>query len=268
MRVPPWLLLAMIVVTGVYVMPSVVAKFAGSHTMEANKTASAAGMECGNCHTWITDELDATSVATPVLNAHIFARGDPDYANLTTGEGGVELNIPKNTSTTTKQNVCPLCHQAQTSVSGTHTRVVTRVCTDPACHGDSQVYGANGSYPNAGAVGINLSNANDSHSAWFSGLEGYNSSRPIEFATAAKSGYDYDDMKLITGSTNYTAGYYACLGCHTHTGLLFTLVRPNVINMSMTYSSESGWSVTQAVTNTTNTSTVIVERGAGTVWIQ
>ena len=46
------LLLAMVVV-GIYVLPSVTARFAGSHTMEVNTSAGSGGMSCGECHQYI-----------------------------------------------------------------------------------------------------------------------------------------------------------------------------------------------------------------------
>ena len=56
-----WLLMGMVVV-GVYVLPSVTAKFQGSHTMEFNASSNgvtnASGMDCGACHTYVQSELN------------------------------------------------------------------------------------------------------------------------------------------------------------------------------------------------------------------
>jgi hypothetical protein len=40
---------------------------------------------------------------------------------------------------------------------------------------------------------------------------------------------------LYSGSANYTTGFYACLGCHTHLGLNKRVTRPNKMYVNFTY---------------------------------
>lgn len=141
------LLLLATVVVGIYVLPSVTARFAGSHTVEVNMGAGAAGQGVGNlqclqCHQNIQDEAEATSLSLGVLSAH------------NASDGG-------------KAIVCAVCHTVNNN-SATHTMVETVNCTDALCHGKSGIGASSSRATNAS---INLNNSADAHSGWSNALE-------------------------------------------------------------------------------------------------
>jgi len=186
MRLGP-LLIVFLIVVAVYTLPYIVATISGTHTMEVNMSASVKGLQCVNCHEYIWDELSLTDESSNVLQAHRNAAGNTNYT-----AGWLTLNI----TNTTDSGVCLLCHLAQIQIQGSHTQVVTRACTDLDCHGTNE--STNNTAYNVGDIGLDLGNQTNVHERWFDAMSGY------------KSAYQNE-----TGA-NYTKGYWACLGCHTH----------------------------------------------------
>jgi hypothetical protein len=100
-----------------------------------------------------------------------------------------------------------LCHEIETSLTNrSHTKIVIRVCTDPDCHG----------LPDDGTVVMALDGQNvtqklgsdsDAHSIYLDGLDGINTT------------YKKANQTDTSNGGNYTAGFFACLGCHTHVGV-------------------------------------------------
>lgn len=232
-------MLIAVIIMGIYVLPSVIATFAGSHTIEYNQTGVAM-MDCGACHQYIVNELGATNTSMNVLNAHIAARANSTYTDNVSGW----VKIGANTTPVTASNVCPLCHAAQAKITGAHTQVVTRVCDDEACHG----YNGTGPplvYATAQNVSQKLNSSADMHSRWYISLQNSSS-------------------KLVREEGgNYSRGWYSCLGCHTHVGVDLTLTRPSKYNMTLNYSAITGqWTIKMgepAETNyTTNTSIGVI----------
>lgn len=74
------LFLIAIAAAGVFALPSVLATFAGSHTME--KPASGQqSLDCTKCHQYIVTELSATSLANSTLGTHKKGAIDVGYMN-------------------------------------------------------------------------------------------------------------------------------------------------------------------------------------------
>lgn len=244
----PILLLTMVAVLGVYVLPSVTARFAGSHTMEVNKTAVAGSgvfnLKCAQCHTYIADELNATATADNVITAHQNAAANSSFV----GPSG-QINLSQTLSSTDTSRACKMCHlmsQNAVNAAGSHTRITIRPCT--VCHGNSTDNGlATTVYPDAN-IGKKLANSTDVHRVFF---------LPLESETSDLASADY--------SGNYTKGFYACLACHTHVGINFRFVRPNSIDVGLSYTSV-GWNLTNATLNMSATNTTIRSRPPGTVW--
>ncbi len=186
MRFGHFLILCVLVV-GIYVFPTVIATFAGSHTLERNESGGAASLQCTTCHEYILEELSTTAASSGILQKHRNAAGNSSYT-----EGWLNLTIDN----TTEYGVCQLCHLGQTLVVGRHTQTVVRVCTDPDCHGNNATTN-NTAYYAAGIVGSHLGNVTNVHGNWFKAMG------------ALSSNYTNE-----TG-TNYTLDYWACLACHT-----------------------------------------------------
>lgn len=183
------ILFLLVIVAGVYVLPSAMAKFAGTHTMEFNQTGGVKTLECRDCHQYIFDELNATDRSREVLQVHKNAAANDTYT-----VNYFNFNI---SDETTDLATCQLCHLSNRTITS-HTFTVVRACTDIYCHGNNET--SNSTYaPNirAANVGPNLS-AKNVHEDWFDGMSGYNSTRVNE------------------SNINYTKGYWACLGCHTN----------------------------------------------------
>lgn len=221
-----WLLVGMVVI-GVYVLPSVTAKFQGSHTMEFNASSNgvtnATEMDCGACHKYIETELNATGVlgTAGVIKAHIRALNDRAYTNDNNTDGGfLQLgNITIGYDEPGKS--CPLCHAAEVKIDGSHTQVVTRVCTDADCHGYNSSHSYAGQaagtivYADGQNITEKLNLTTDVHSGWFWALEDIASTRDM-----ANTSYPNQH------SGKYGQGYLSCLGCHTHFGMNMNITRP------------------------------------------
>ncbi len=180
------ILVIFLVVAVIYILPSVTARFSGSHTMEFNESTRTAGLQCMNCHTYIFDELNATENSRNTLQKHMNAAGNTSYTS-----GWLTANI----TNTTQSGVCLLCHLAQVDMPGSHTKTMIRACTDTDCHGNNQSTN-NTAYRAAGRVGPQLG-AENVHQPWFNAMSS-----------------SVSRIQNETGS-NYTKGYWACLGCHT-----------------------------------------------------
>jgi len=240
------LLIVIAIVIGIYVLPGVVATFAGSHTMELNESDGIYSMKCTKCHKYISDEMGATDLAVEVATKHLNAAWDSNYI----GSDG-EINISKSELPGLMPNVCLLCHLAeQTSISiaGSHTKIIIRVCTDDDCHGNSTSMGSEIVYPETGSVGLNLSSANDAHSEWFNGMESRTSS------------YINED------GGNYSTGFYTCLGCHTHVGMSMNLTRPQVFNINVTRNESGVFISTPAMNYTTLNETMSYKPAHTSMW--
>jgi hypothetical protein len=183
------ILILVFIVTGIYLLPSLVATFYGSHTMETNTTPGGIeNLNCRSCHEYIFEELNQT-VAQDVLQRHGDAAGNKSYTwpwlqrNLSTQDYGV----------------CLLCHAVITEYENqSHTGTVIRACTDINCHGTNQTSGTS-AYP-TGQVGPILGKDNV-HAPWFDGMSNLTTNLINE-----------------TGA-NYTKGFWTCLGCHTYIGV-------------------------------------------------
>lgn len=185
------LLLSVLIITGIYFLPSAMARFAGGHTLELNSTGGAASLACTSCHQYIYDELNATSASEQVLIAHRNAAGNTTYTST--------LLNPRVTNTT-ESKLCLMCHLAKIPINVSHTQVIVRVCTDPSCHGTNES-SENTVYPDAGGMGPKLGNVLNVHETWFDQFSGFESQYMNE-----------------TG-VNYTKGYWTCMGCHTAVGV-------------------------------------------------
>jgi len=240
-----------LIIIGLYVLPSVTARFAGSHTMEYSATNGYMDLKCSQCHQYILQEMQATNSSIDVYIAHLNATDNANYANA---GAGYELNFPVRPPLFggVKRNVCQLCHAAEadaTTVSGSHTKLVIRVCTDEDCHGNSTTRGAElPEYAAAGYVGLNLSTSSDPHSGWFKGLEARQSPR-----------YKNEDGGY------YSQGFYACLGCHTHLGMTLNITRPNSYTLNMTVNT-SGVTLDGIEINESSTNTTISITSSGSKW--
>jgi uncharacterized protein YaaQ len=261
-----WLLIGVVVV-GVYVLPSVTAKFAGSHTMEFNASSTgqtnASGMDCGQCHGYISDELNATGTGGTdrVLQQHINALEDTNYANdNTTGSGGF-LRIGNYTGIT-KTSVCPLCHATETRIDGSHTQVVTRVCTDVDCHGYNDTkFGTSAIVYGGQNVTQKLNKSTDVHQGWYTALEAVNSGR----AMANESEYS---QHSTGGKPAYGQGYLTCLACHTHFGMNMNISRSQSFNVNISINSAGDVTIdpTVAVNSSDLNVTFSVKDAHQTVW--
>ncbi len=258
------LMLLAIAVVGIYVLPSVTARFAGSHSMEVNQSDRVSALDCEKCHDYILTELGATGQATDVLTAHRIAATNVLYV----GEDGL-LNITANLTDAgladANRSACMLCHLVTRNVTGslntTHTHTTIRVCDDDQCHGagvqqagDVSVGGVVVPWAtDALNITEKLLNPADPHKKFYEPLN-------------AVAAYEYVDEQ--TGQ-NYTKGFYACLACHTHVGVSFNMSRPTAIGFNMTASFDgadmAGFTYESSFDPGTRNITVAI-RQPGTVW--
>jgi hypothetical protein len=254
-----WLLMGM-VVTGVYVLPSVTARFSGSHTMEFNASGTgqtnATEINCGNCHGYISDELNSTGMAgtNRVLQQHIIALQTGEYANATDGTPFLEIPVGVGID---KNEVCPLCHATETNIVGSHTQVVTRLCDDLDCHGltsnrPTEIFGGQN-------VTEKLNSTADVHWGWYSAMAGVDSNRSKANTTDTSGEH----------GGNYGSGYLTCLGCHTTIGVNMNVSRPQAYNINITIDSDGTVALpnSQVTTNQTNKSQEVSRKIEGTsIW--
>jgi hypothetical protein len=181
-----YLFIVLLLAAGIYVLPSTLARFAGTHTMEFNHTGAEA-LNCVRCHSYILDELNATTASQPIFQKHRTAAGNTTY---------VTTYLHPNVTNATEFGVCQMCHLAKFYVSAAHTQILVRVCTDPNCHGNNNTIN-NTLYP-SGRMGFNLAQSPNVHQGWFQVL--------------AEQGSPNQNESLA----NYSESYFTCLGCHTH----------------------------------------------------
>jgi hypothetical protein len=244
------LLLIGVLVLGIYILPSAVAKYSG--TWEVNNTAGVAGLQCGKCHGYIKDEF-AFAVADNVVEAHKNASNN----SLFVGPGAI-INI-SGTPDGTDDDVCLMCHQQQqdAAVTGGHTKVVIRVCTDEDCHGDENGDGMCTVYP-TGFGGANTScnvtgRINESVDAH------WNFYRPL---TEIDSSIGQEE-----GNYNYNMSFVSCLACHTHVGLDINITRPTKFSLSLNLTDPVlGFNVTDLEVNMSNTTSTTGGKEPGSVW--
>ncbi len=189
------LLLIGLGILALYMIPSAVARYAGSHTWELNETAGVEGVNCVKCHDYVRSELNQSSLTRPVFEAHRNAAGNQSYTS-----GWLNLTIDN----TTAYGACFLCHLNQLSATASHTKVTLRVCTDLDCHGTNAT--TNNTAYDAGSMGPRLGgpdelNPTNVHMRMFNQM--YNVS----------SGY------LNETGSDYKQGFYLCLGCHTQANI-------------------------------------------------
>lgn len=236
----PILLLTMVAVLGVYVLPSVSARFAGSHTIEVNTSKGGiVNLQCASCHTYIWDELNASALANNVITMHQNAAANSSFVG---SSGIINLSIAQ-LDPNDQSRGCKMCHvmaRNALNVKGTHTKITIRPCT--VCHGNSTDDGLAATMWPFVNVGKKLANSTDGHSKFFVPLDGQTGDLPSS---------DFDG--------NYSKGFYACMACHTHVGINFNLVRPNSIDVGLTYTSD-GWSLTNASINMSATNTTIASK--------
>ena len=258
------LLLIAVLVLGIYVLPSATAKFAGSHTWEFNASTGVTGLKCGKCHVYIVSEINnsnAKALAGNAITAHLNASNATEYIGK-----GKPLNFsgPGATWDATYDNVCWMCHVVEggASVSGTHTRVTIRVCTDVDCHGNYNNQSDDGGTVTScdiwGEDHCNvtgrINNTADAHRNFYYPLTRYTS----PYGNENGGQYDY--------------GFVACLACHTHVGLDLNFTRPNKLSArfnltAMTGSTQtSPWNITKLEVNTSSTNTTVGGKAPGSVW--
>jgi hypothetical protein len=188
------LLLAFVLVLGIYVIPNAVARIGVSHAWQFNSSGVDA-LLCGTCHSYIFDEANASFRTQEVMQAHRNAAGNTSY---TLGW----LNITVDNTTTT--GFCLFCHRNQLSATSSHTKTTIRACTDLDCHGNNATTN-NTAYPE-GTMGPKLG-GND--------IQDPTNAHMRVFNTLSKDSTTYINE---TGAS-YTTGFYFCLGCHTGVGV-------------------------------------------------
>lgn len=251
------LMLMGIIVMGIYVLPSVTAKFAGSHTMEYN-ASGVSSMNCGNCHQYIQDELNATSAANSVISAHLTALSDSNYANSSNASAPLQID---SISGATISDVCMLCHEVQTTASGAHTKVTIRACTDVVCHGLNSSANIATPYPAKQNITEKLSSNADAHSVWYNAMT---SASPYKVEDVDGKSGDLANQTAVSGS-NYTISFYTCLGCHTHVGIDFSPIsRWNKFTINVTF--DTSGSATVQFINMTETNSTYASKTHGSVW--
>jgi hypothetical protein len=246
------LLLIAVFILGIYVLPSAVAKYAGSHTWELNETGGVTSLQCGKCHTYIKNEITA-GVTNDAMNAHLNASNNSNYVGI-----GKLINIT-NTPTGSLDDVCWMCHiqELDATLSGGHTKVVIRACTDSDCHGDTTGTGACTVFPTGFGGGVNTScnvtgNLNSSTDAH------WNFYRPLTGLTSSIGNED---------GGNYDMGFIACIGCHTHTGLDLNITRPQKLSLSLNLTSvTAGFNLTSLTVNYSNMTSSVGGKEYGSVW--
>ncbi|MFQ5800424.1 MAG: hypothetical protein ACE5HH_01725 [Candidatus Hydrothermarchaeales archaeon] len=227
-------------------MPSAVAKYAGSHTWELNDTGGAAGLQCGKCHTYIVNEINYSGAVGDVAFVH---RNASNYSGYV---GSNQLINITYTPSGSLYDVCWMCHvqELDATVTGGHTKVVIRACTDGDCHGDQTNSGSCTLWTDDNRCNVtgNINSSTDAH---------YNFYRPL---TAFNSTIGNEDGGV------YDRGYIACLGCHTHVGLDLNLTRPNKLSLTMVLLSTGEWNATSLTVNYSSTNVSVEGKEPGSVW--
>jgi len=194
------------------------------------------------------------------------------------------------TGATDNNAQCYVCHRAGIfNVTGSHTKVTVRGCTDNQCHGadSSKTWTGEESLKNtsdayrskfgeffqlsgcgqdgchmgeytykrqpANEVGAKIGDESDAHNRWFVGLKSSNSTYKDENGDAIN------------------ADYYTCLGCHTHVGMKLTILRPAAFDISISkqnvtidnYAYDAA--PTLLINNTANVTNTSI-KDYGTVW--
>jgi cytochrome c2 len=246
------------IVLGIYVLPSVTAKFAGSHTMEANTTGGVTEVQCGNCHQYIQDELNLSdgSLSDDVVTAHITALQDTNYANASNQSAPLKMDAITDADITT---VCHLCHKVQSGVSGGHTQVTIRACTDSACHGYNS--SASPLYSSKLNITEKLGSPYDAHNVWYNAMT---SASPYKADDVDGWAGDLVNQTAVSGG-NYTIAFYTCLGCHTHVGIEFSPInRWNAYSINVSFNNQGA--ATVEFINMTSTNTTYASKSHGSVW--
>lgn len=184
------ILLSILLIVGIYVLPSAMARIAGTHTFELNSTGGAANLVCTTCHGYVYNELSSTQESNAVLTAHRNAAGNTTYTSTL---------LNPNVTNTTNSKLCLMCHLTKFKISASHTQIIIRPCIDPSCHGTNESTN-NTIYEKAGKMGPALGNVSNVHENWFDQQSSFISPLLNE-----------------TGS-NYSRGYFVCIGCHTAVG--------------------------------------------------
>ncbi len=195
MKMNAFLLLMFLMIVAVIGLPTMSARFAGTHTIERNKTAVVKGLDCIGCHEYIWDELSATEDSRAVRDAHKRAVGNDSY---TVDQFYMNISAYGLTSDT-NHVLCYLCHVGALNASGdplspSHTQTTIRACADWHCHG------LNESTNNTGyGVGnmTALLAVKNVHERVFDSLNSVNS------------------LYVNETGANYTRGFFFCLVCHT-----------------------------------------------------
>ena len=246
------LLLIAVFIMGIYVLPSAVAKYTGSHTWELNETGGVTSLQCGKCHTYIKNEI-TNGVTSDAMNAHRNASNNTAYVGV-----GKIINI-SNTPTGSLDDVCWMCHvqERDATLSGGHTKVVIRACTDSDCHGDTTgttsctifAAGFSGGANTSCNVTGRINSSTDAH---------WNFYRPLTRLTSSIGNED---------GGNYDMGFMACLACHTHVGLDLNITRPQKLSLSLNLTSvTAGFNATSLSVNYTNMTSTTGGKEPGSVW--
>lgn len=250
------LTIAAIIILGLYVLPGVTARFAGSHTWELNRTGGASALQCGKCHQYIVDEAHLSGVVGNVTWQHRRASNESRYINASS----ILIKVP--TPQGNEYDFCNMCHVVESGISyAGHTKVTIRVCTDGDCHGDhtnasNQSYKL-GVYPTALNITQKIKASQDPHSKFYNGL-----------ATATSTYSEEGDSESAEASSGtYNAGFYACIGCHTRVGVQINITRPNIYKFNLSTTDGVSWSVDTAPTaNNTNFTQVWSYGSSGSKW--
>jgi hypothetical protein len=178
-------------ILGIYVIPSAVARYSGSHTWDVNETGGVSDINCVKCHQYIRNEMNTTVSTETVMNAHAAAAGNASYT-----EGWLNLTIDNSTT----YGVCHLCHLNQLSSTSSHSKVTIRACVDLDCHGDNAT--TNNTAYQEGTFGPQLGGSDPTdptnvHMRVFNQVSGFSG-----------------DHQNETGS-DYKKGFFLCIGCHT-----------------------------------------------------
>lgn len=161
--------------------------------------------------------------------------------------------------------LCLMCHIVENQnigIYGGHTRTTIRACTDGDCHGEHKnpTVMSNKVYDFGQTVNITakLNSSSDAHKNFY---------RPLSEKASNYTMEDTTDTKDTTDDATYSAGFLACLGCHTHVGVQMQIQRPNIYKFNMSTTDGVSWSVPEAPTaNNTNFTTVISYGSSGAKW--
>ncbi len=252
-------------ILGIYVLPSVTARFAGSHTWELNTTeatnARVAQLNCGKCHVYIKNEFTAGSFN--VSTAHKAASNTSAYIN-NTFEAFIQMPTPSGSD----DDVCLMCHAVETGLSYEgHTRVTIRACTDGDCHGNHTEQVNQSAKVALFGQKLNivdkLNSSADAHRNFYRPLSQQNSTYTMEDAGSS--------TLVETADTNdnstYSAGFFACMGCHTHVGVQMTIGRPSIYNFSLNTTDGSSWVATSPTANDTLINYTVSAGTSGSKWL-